>query len=285
MSADVRKRNFADFKLIRAISGKREHSGENQIDVEGAIVASSSRATLSELNRRGYASVSVLDRRKMEAIIRQAVGETIEHRTMWFIESERKKIEEESLRRVEELLKEQKLVPEAQQAATAQPPGRNGNQAPAQPPFDPAVLADMIRSIVRNELRDAKANAPAPQGQPAPAPVDLSGLSDIIANIVRTEIGSIKPATGADIDSRMGQLVEVLQRAEQTASKLNSWGGGPKRYHRRSADIVFDKQRNSMLEEIFNHNVQLQLLNSGVEVKSDAAQPAQAVPQPGGDTQ
>jgi len=283
MSADVRRRNYADFKLIRAISGKRQHSGE--VDVEGAIVASSSRATLSDLNRRGYSSVSVLDRRKMEAIIRQAVGETIEHRTSSFIESQRQKIEEESLRRVEELLKEQKLMPDAQAAGPAMQPGPNGKAASAQAPFDPAVLADMIRSIVRDELHDVTAAAPAHQGQPPPAAVDLSGISDIIAKIVRDEVGSIKPATGADIDSRMGQLVEVLQRAEQTASRLSSWGGAPKRFHRRSADIVFDKQRSAMLEEIFNHNVQLQLLNSGVEVKSDAAQPAQAVPQPGGDTQ
>ena len=284
MSADGRQRNHVDFKLIRAISGKRQRSDE--IDVESAIDASSSRASLSELSRRGYSSVNVVDRRKVEAIIRQAVGEVIEHRTSSFIEAERQKIEEESLRRVEELLKEQKLLaPEGQQTSPAGPTGREGAAPPAQPPFDPAVLAEMIRSILRLELRETKVKADAPQGQPPPAPLDVSGLSDIIARIVRAEVGAIKPVTGADIASRMGQLVEVLQRAEQTASKLSSWGGLPRRYHRRSADIMFDKQRNSMLEEIFNHNVQLQLLNSGVEVKSDAAQPAQAVPQPGGDTQ
>ena len=295
MSADSRNRNPVDFKLIRALTGKRR---PGEIDVEGAIDASSSRATLSDLTRRGYSAVSVVDLRKVEAIIRQAVGEAIERRTVAFIEVERQKIEDESLRRIEQMLQEQNVfvargnpppdIPaSAHRPPTEQPPLHAphppGYQAPAMP-FDLAGLGQMITNIVRTELCDAMQHGPA-----APQPIAAEGLSEIIAKVIRAELGSSRPApTGAELDDRVSKLIEVLQRAEQTASKLSSWGGGgaPRRYQRRSAaDYFVDKKRSEMLEQIFTHNVQLQMLGAGMEARTDAAQPAQAMPQPGGETQ
>ena len=290
MSADSRHKNPVDFKLIRALSGKRR---PGEIDVEGAIDASSSRATLADLSRRGYSAVNVVDRRKVEAVIRQAVGDVIERRTSALIEAERQKIEEESLLRIEELLQEQKIIQLGQHLPSDNPSPISGQAAgdsaheAGHESLDMAGLSQMIANIVRTELREAGKQRP-PAGL---QPVDASGLSEIVAKVVRAELGSAKPApTGAEIDDRLAKLIDVLQRAEQTASKLGSWGGGgggaPRRYNRRSAsDYFVDKKRSEMLEQVFNHNVQLQLLGAGMEVKSDAAQPAEATPQPGGETQ
>src|SRR5512145_52977 len=90
MSAAGNYRNPIDYKLIRAVGGRLR--SPDDLDVDEAIDASSTRSTLSELSQRGYSAVSVLDRRKIAKLIHDAVGEAIENRTSAVIQAERQKI-------------------------------------------------------------------------------------------------------------------------------------------------------------------------------------------------
>ncbi|NQT19373.1 MAG: hypothetical protein HQ592_06685 [Planctomycetes bacterium] len=208
------------FRLVRLLDGERREPGD--IDIDRAIEASSSAATLDDLTRRGHSAVNVLDREKIAMLVSRAVAEAIEQRAEGYLAEERQGIEAESRRRFAELLT------------------RYGRQASS------SVAAD------QPEQRPGAENVGIPNKPP-----HTPGLSSIIADIIRTELNTQFGAGRLDtIERRVERLVDGLERAEQAFAGIINRQEGTQREE--IAPEPDDKQQRAVLNKIFESNVQLQ---------------------------
>jgi len=246
MPTNTTQKNPAGLRLIRSVNGKERAPGE--IDIDRAIDQSSSATTLADLTRRGYSSVRVLDRKKIEMLIARAVREAIEHRVV--PPEQQHSVEVESRQRFESLLRQAQRQPAA---PVAEPPA----PSPGFPdPASLAALTEMIVSALRPHLAAASA------------------------------AGHGGPAAGGDgavrldaIEQRLARLTEALDRAERTIDRVGSVSYGPSRHGHYRRDLManaLDKQRSTILEGIFKNNLQLQVVEAGLTTKQNAAQTAEA---------
>jgi len=174
----IARKTPSSSRLIRSVKGEQRDS---LIDVERAIEASSDTTTLDALSRRGVSDIRVLDRRKVGMLIRQAVTDALDEHASRHLKSERKRIEQDSLKRVEDLLRRQ--APGASWADTAYGGGAPGGGL--------SQLAELLNALSR--VRSG-------EGFPA-APPQQERFSEI--------------------ESRMEKLMSKLERAESAAARTS----------------------------------------------------------------
>jgi len=114
MAVKSYQRGAGDAATLRLVKVNDERPDEidaerlliDYFDVDRYIESSTTVNTLAELTAQGYTTVKVLDRKKIEQLIRKAVNEAIESRAAGMVQQERLKIEQESRKRLEQLIAE-----------------------------------------------------------------------------------------------------------------------------------------------------------------------------------
>ena len=182
--------------------------------------------------------------------VKQAISDAIDRRTEAFLSSMRQKIEEESLKHVDDLLGQ----------------------------FMPI---DNIEQLKRQRRSASTGGDFRPGNTPVQPAVDVNQLSKSIAEAVREQIGGAKTTVDNldELDKRMGRLMEAVEKAELIASRMTEYAPARRYYRRGSSEHYLDKQHLGILEDIFKNNVQLQTPGTEMSVDEAAVQPAEAVPQ------